>query len=59
MLFFPKDNMIAQKIKFLVLFTSQINIEWTKAFLVDMALFYKKLKKLKKIGKFFGVYLAP
>jgi hypothetical protein len=30
MLFFLKDAMIAQETKFLILFTSQINIEWSK-----------------------------
>jgi hypothetical protein len=42
MLFFLKDAMIAQETKFLILFISQINIEWIKASLVDMDIFYKK-----------------
>jgi hypothetical protein len=40
MLFFLKDTMITQKTKFLVSFTSQINIEWIKASHVNMDLFY-------------------
>jgi hypothetical protein len=39
MLFFLKNAMIAQKTKFLILFTSQIIIEWIKASFVDMELF--------------------
>jgi hypothetical protein len=46
MLFFLQDVMIARKTKFLILFTSQINIEWIKASHVDMDLFYKKKKSL-------------
>jgi hypothetical protein len=42
MLFFLKDAITAQKIKFLILFTSQTNIEWIKAYLIDMDLFQKK-----------------
>jgi hypothetical protein len=34
--------MIAQKKKFLISLTSQINIEWIKASHVDMDLFYQK-----------------
>jgi hypothetical protein len=42
MLFILKVAMIAQKTNFLIVFTSQINIEWIKASHVDMDVFYKK-----------------
>jgi hypothetical protein len=49
--------MIAQKIKILISFTSQINIKWIKASHVDMNLFHKKNIKYKKFGNLL-VYLS-
>jgi hypothetical protein len=57
MLYFVKNVMIAQKAKFLILFTSQINIEWIKDSYVVMDLLYKKLKN-NNFGSVFGVLLA-
>jgi hypothetical protein len=41
MLFFLLNVVITQKTKFIILFTSQINIECIKASPIDMDLFYK------------------
>jgi hypothetical protein len=56
-LFFLKEVIIAQKKRFLKLFTLPINIEQTKAFLVDMCLFHNKLFSMC-FGGFFGVVVA-
>jgi hypothetical protein len=42
MCLFLYDVMFAQKTKYLILFTSQINIESSKASHIDIDLFYKK-----------------
>jgi hypothetical protein len=44
MLFFLKDVMSAQKIKFFILFASLTNIEWIKASHVDTDIFYNEKK---------------
>jgi hypothetical protein len=49
--------MIARKTKFLILFTSQINIEWYKAPHVDMDLLCKKKKFNLFLEVYFWVYL--
>jgi hypothetical protein len=54
---FPKDVIIAWK-KFLILFTSLINVKWTKAFLVDMNLFHKKYKIISFFEVLFSVSIA-
>jgi hypothetical protein len=54
MFFFLQDAVIARKTKFFILPTSLINIEWIKAFLVDMDLFYKR----KKFNNFLGVFFV-
>jgi hypothetical protein len=46
--------MMAQKEKFLILFTSQINIEEFKAYNVNMDLFYKKINS----NNFLEVFLV-
>jgi hypothetical protein len=45
------------RIKFLIFFISQINIEWIKASLVNIDLFHKKKIKIN-FGSVFGVLIA-
>jgi hypothetical protein len=52
-----KHALIAQKTKFFILFTSQINIEWIKASHVDMDVSHIK-EYLIVFWKFFGVLVA-
>jgi hypothetical protein len=54
---FSKRCYDCPKKEFLILFTSQINIEWIKSFHVYMDLFYKKIK-LWLFRSFFGVLVA-
>jgi hypothetical protein len=55
--YFLIDAMIGPPKKFPIFFTLLINIEWTKASIVHMDLFYKKKQK-NKIESFFGVLVA-
>jgi hypothetical protein len=52
MLFFSRDVITACKTKLLILFTSLMNIEYIKAFLVDMDVF----NVIKKINFIFYVF---
>jgi hypothetical protein len=49
--------MIAWKTKFLIVFTSQINIEWIKAILINVDLFTRKIIIIF-FGSSFGILIA-